>query len=400
MAEPILIRALGPTTCQWLDLAASGSAVQTGDLDTLAAIADNRSLILLWPADSVLLLEIELPLRQAAQINKALPFVLEEWLAEDVEQYHWVWQRLPGSSKLAVAVVGQAMMSAYRQRFEVAGIQISMALPEPLLLPWQAEQLSWLVHNGQGVFRYAHGLGGGGEATLCQMLLQKLPHTTQTASEWHVWSAPEQAEALEWVGESWTNHRQHVLDEPLMLYAGQWQAAKSMNLFSGLYAPKARHTPSVTAWWPAAAIGLLALTMQCVGQWHLAQQQQQQLQVLQASNEALFKQTFPDIKRLVNLKAQADQQLTDLQQHNQIQQTGFLALLYQTGLQLKQQPQLSLQRLQFVNERLQLRVVATDPAAIEQLQAQWHQADGLQVELTGTKPGPKGEEADFVIQHR
>lgn len=400
MAEPILLREIDSNGLYaWLDLAASEAGVQRGQLADLASLTENRALILVWPAASVLLLEVELPLRHAAQINKALPFALEELLAEDVEHYHWVWQRQPGSQKLAVAAVAHRLMNACRQSFDAAGITLSMALPESLLLPWQAEQPGWLTHDGHCVFRYAQWLGGGGETELCRQLVQKLPHTAQTVCEWQLWCAADQAEDFQILNESMVNLRHHVLNEPLTLYASQWSSAQSMNLLSGDYAPKPRQAASLKAWWPAAAIWLLALMLQCAGQWQLLRQQQQQLQALQAGNEALFKQTFPDIKRLVNLKAQAEQELSQLQQHSQTRQSGFLALLYQTGPSL-QQPQLKLQRLQFADQRLQMRVLSTDKAGIEQVQTQLNQVDGLQVELGGTNSGPKGEEADFVIQHR
>ncbi len=50
---------------------------------------------------------------------------------------------------------------------------------------------------------------------------------------------------------------------------------------------------------PAAAILSIALLAQLAGQWQLQRRQQQQLQTLEAGTEALFRQTFPEIKRLL-----------------------------------------------------------------------------------------------------
>lgn len=400
----------------WLDLDAPANGGQAGGLAELAALAQGRPLMLVWPAASVLLLEIELPLRSAAQIAKALPFALEDMLAEDVDRYHLSWSRPARGGRIAVAAVSRELIEASIRRFADAGLALQWAVPEPLLLPWRDGQCALLLEGDNGVFRYGEWLGGGGERDLCGLLLEKLYASAEAQGSLQLWSRLSEGEAVGWAGQSEAQQTQSVgldcmqpdisapsierqaLDNRLSLYAGQWRAASALNLLVGAYAPQIRRRNDLKPWLPAAALLLIALSAQLAGQWQLLVNQRRQLQTVEADTQALFKQTFPDIKRLVNVKVQADQQLAALQAQSRQQTAGFLPLLYRVGNRLKDQPQFKLQRLQFADGGLQLKLLAPDAAGVEQLKRQLSEQDGLQADIQGVVDVTDGVEADIAIQ--
>lgn len=401
---------------QWLDTEVPADGGQAGGLAELAAWAQGRPLMLVWPAASVLLLEIELPLRSAAQIAKALPFALEDMLAEDVDHYHLSWSRPARGGRIAVAAVNRELIAAYVRRFAEAGLVLQWAVPEPLLLPWRDGQCALLLEGDNGVFRYREWLGGGGERDLCGLLLEKLYASAEAQGSLQLWSRLSEGEAVGWAGQSEARQTQSVgldcmqpdisapsierqaLDNRLSLYAGQWQAAVALNLLVGAYAPQIRRQNDLKPWLPAAALLLIALSVQLGGQWQMLVKQRRQLQTVEADTQALFKQTFPDIKRLVNVKVQADQQLAALQSQSIQQTAGFLPLLYRVGKLLKDQPQFKPQRLQFADGSLQLKLLAPDAAGVEQLKRQLLEQDGLQADIQGVVGVTDGVEADIAIQ--
>lgn len=402
MAEPLMVReSLVAGQFEWLDLDAAESSVNGGSLAELVHATEQRPLVLVWPAASVLLVEIELPLRNAAQIAKALPYAMEDMLAQDVDDYHLVWHRPAASKWIVVAAVAHRLLADCRQRFEVEGLTLQMILPEPLLLPWKLGTCGVLIHAEQAVFRHAEWLGGGGERALTGVLLQKLYQQNQLGDALCLWTdADVDSAQVELFGQVWhgTITVQECL-QPLMLYRQQWLLAKPLNLLTGQYAVRTADATTLTKYWPAAAILLLALLLQVLQQWQLLSRQQQQLQTTQASSEALFKQAFPEIKRLVNLKAQADQRLQELQQSQTRQQSGFLSLLYRSGIHLKEDRQIKLQRLQFDNDSLQLRVSAADAGNLEQFIQQLAD-DGLQVERLTSSNDANATEVALAIRQK
>ena len=109
MAEQIIARFLShkDMLLQWLVLDHSNTGeIQQGTLQDLAQTAGENLVTLLYPAAEVLLLDIDLPVKSNKQIKKALPFALEELLADEMETYHLVWHRQV-KGKVYVAAVNQ-----------------------------------------------------------------------------------------------------------------------------------------------------------------------------------------------------------------------------------------------------------------------------------------------------
>ncbi|WP_150048502.1 MULTISPECIES: type II secretion system protein GspL [Methylomonas] len=348
MAEPILCRETVGGSFEWLDLPAVDRGVQSGTLQALAQAAEQREVCAVWPAEAVLLLELDLPLRSFAQIKQALPFALEDYLADGIEQYHWVWQRPERNGPLAVALVDRAALAVRLQRFAEAGIQVSQCLPEPLLLPLHAGQTAFAADDAErAVLRYGRALGGGGDRQWLWGVLQRLYQEGKAEGECRLWSR-QAADAAEFVcvPQEWR--------QPLLLYREQLAHAAPFNLLSGEFALKNQSPASLRSWAPALLILTLAGALQVAGQWYLAGQQQRQLAELKAQSQTLFTATFPEVKRLVNLKIQADQQLDALNSQAQLNQSGFLRLLYDLGSVVTSQVGGQLHTLVYVDGRLQV----------------------------------------------
>ncbi|MGS0730506.1 type II secretion system protein GspL, partial [Shewanella sp. 0m-11] len=95
MSERLFIR-LGQTAeqpCSWLvwseqeqEIIGSGELSDASALSTLTERAGNRAVDVLVPASSITLTQVELPEKSQRQAVKALPFMLEENLAQNVDE--------------------------------------------------------------------------------------------------------------------------------------------------------------------------------------------------------------------------------------------------------------------------------------------------------------------------
>ena len=100
MSEQLVIR-LGSRAEQsisWLvwashnqEVIASGELAGTGQLPELAVRLGNRPVVALVPASDVVLKQVNLPGKPNRQLLQALPYMLEEDQAEDIEQLFWRW---------------------------------------------------------------------------------------------------------------------------------------------------------------------------------------------------------------------------------------------------------------------------------------------------------------------
>lgn len=157
MAEYFVIR-LGRTPAhgaEWIVAEDSGtrrSQSMQGSLDDAARYVDGRPVIVLVPATEVLTTTVNVPIRGGAKLRAALPFALEEDLAEDVETLHFASGSRRDSGRLPVAVVATAKMDAWTEALNEAGITAAKMIPENYGLARIPGTLSVLIDDDIVIF--------------------------------------------------------------------------------------------------------------------------------------------------------------------------------------------------------------------------------------------------------
>lgn len=157
MAEYLVVRLdadPGKPAC-WIVVDSNGtrlSAPVSGPLENAAAEAGDRAIIVLVPATEVLSTRVDLPIKRGPRLLAALPFALEEQLAEDVENLHFAAGSRGDDGMLPVAVVSHVLMQSWLERLESAGIQAARLVPENHGLAHIPGTLSMLVAEDQVMF--------------------------------------------------------------------------------------------------------------------------------------------------------------------------------------------------------------------------------------------------------
>src|SRR5262245_22060475 len=129
MADWLLLRF--PRTpegkASWMVADGAGRAVvppQEGMLADAARFAGGRRVCVLVPGADVLRAQAELPLRGGAKLQQAVPYALEEQLADDIEELHFAVGRRPSdSSRTPVAVVSRKLMDEWLAALRGAGLE-------------------------------------------------------------------------------------------------------------------------------------------------------------------------------------------------------------------------------------------------------------------------------------
>ena len=182
----------------------------------------------------------------------------------------------------------------------------------------------------------------------------------------------------------------------MLLLAANLSAKPVLNLLTGPYQPHHANAFRWQHWLPTAALLVLTVVWQYGIVLNRYWDSEKQLQNLEAANKALFQQTFPHLKRIVNIKTQAEQELIALRKQNH-GGGGFLRLLYPSGEWLAQHPDVQLQAVEFADKVLGLKLTATDTASIEAFKQSLHDAHGLAVQRLSADPDSNGITAHIDI---
>jgi general secretion pathway protein L len=156
MAEFLVIR-LGAdkeSAASWIVADSNGtrrSAPRTGPLAEAAQDVGDRAVIVLVPATDTSTLTADLPAR-GGRLRSALPYALEDHVADEIEDLHFAaGERFP-SGRLPVVVVARAKMQDWLDRLEEAGIRPTRLVPENHGLAYVPNTLSLLASGGQVIF--------------------------------------------------------------------------------------------------------------------------------------------------------------------------------------------------------------------------------------------------------
>jgi len=150
MAEYLVIR-LGhepEQRVQWLAVDDNGTRrgePGAGSLTDASAAAGGRPVIVLAPATDVLTTTVNIPVRRGARLNSALPFALEESLADDVDTLHFAAGTRRESGLRPVAVVARDKLDDWLAQLQSAGIVPVRLVPENYGLARTPGTLSILV---------------------------------------------------------------------------------------------------------------------------------------------------------------------------------------------------------------------------------------------------------------
>ena len=313
MRELFFIR-LGDEAGQASWLTADGR-VERGPLETAAAQTGGRRVVVFVPAAEIGLREVAVPTRNRARMAAAVPYLLEEQLADDVEELHFAVGERGADGRVAVAIVARARMDAWLAALHGAGIQPAALVPEVLALPYQAGAWSLLREPGRVLVRSGEQSGFELDADNLRFVLQRALAEAVPPPE-TLWLSVAEGAPAELSGElaelGVTVQAQTETAPPLALFAAQHNEQTALNLLQGAYSRREQLGKMWRPWRPAAIL----LAVWVIAQFGVKIYQHGSLSAederLREEINQIYLRTFPEAKRVVNARVQMEQKLAEL----------------------------------------------------------------------------------------
>lgn len=369
---------LPPTACVAVDpelpvwRVTGAECVQLPFAEALPAAEQSWRLVL--PAEAVTVCAVVLPTTKARWLEKALPFAVEELLAEDVELFHLTVGEALGDGRHRVYAVRRDWLAGWLalcagrapQRIEVDADLLGGTGTQLLCLGQR-----WLI-------------GGDGEARLA-IQGEQWPQVRAFCPQPWVAHLAQGAQRPEGVDEL------HEVAQPYVWLARQHGG----NLAQGAFARR-ESSAGLGRWRMVLALAGIWITLQ----WgfNLAQgwRLQSEAEHYASANEALYRELFPEDNKLINLRAQFDQHLSESTGSGQ---NLLLGLLDQAAKAINAEgAQVRVEQLDFNAQRgdVALNLQAQDFAALERLRERLLES-GMAVQMGSASREESGVSARLVI---
>jgi len=376
MSERLLIRLLADDGLTWLAQDADGRALSGANAGAppAQALARSRRIVVLAPAEEILLLETPGLPGARVQALKALPFALEDRLAGSVEDQHFAAPDRLDGERIPVAVVARATLRGWLDRLARDGIRADAIYSECQVLP----VASIVLEGERALWRDSAAAAGA-----CRT--QDLPG----------WIGVLDAAAEEPASRT-THDLRGSQHDALAFFAAQLRHEPVVNLLQGEFAPAHRQAPARRLWRNAVALAAASLLLLFVYYgadcWRLSRQSAH----LDAQARAVLHEAFPGMDKVAGDPRQLmDSAMRGLQGGGS--DSGLMRLLARIAPILASTTRTTLAGIEYHNATLELALRAPDVQTLDLMRERLAGLPGLKVEVTAANSGADGVDGRLRI---
>lgn len=378
MSNELFVRLdIGGETASWLRLDAEGGVAASGHgpLNEIRNSAAGYRVVVIIPGEEVLLCSAAVPGQRRRLLAQAVPYALEDQLAADVETLHFAFGQI-GNDAVAVAVVDRTVMDGWLARLREVGLNPYALVPETLLLPWQAGQWQLACYENRCLLRSGEQSGIAMDVANAALLVERLLAEADESKPQRLVVAANDELAL---GDAGIEiERQTLPDAILPWLSRNYDEQRSINLLQGPYSRRERLGQYWRPWRIAASLVVVLLLLQVGVMVADYQRLGSERVALQNEIENIYRQAFPEAKKVVNPKVQMERALKELRGGGG---AGLNLLLAQAGEQFRATPGLELQRLSYREGQLDVALTVADLQRLDELKQRLAQGGKLHVEI-------------------
>lgn len=384
MSEFLVIRldSASDESASWILADETGAllgAVTTGPLQQAATLATGRRVIVLVPSTAVLRTRAEVPVKSSGKLMQALPFALEEQVADDVDDLHFAAGAREDDRRVPVALVRREIIDGWRQRLAAAGIEPQSMYADSDAIGCTPNTVILLLQEDSAVLADPDGnlmaMDPDSVESMVDLWLARRQSDSTDSPPLHVvvYGSPPlldvftprleklrpQAQSLEF----------HALTEgPLPRLAARIVTTPGIDLLQGIYARR----QNFMVWWPAwrvaasLLVGVLALGL--VVQVFEIRSLRREVSLLDTTIEQAFHYVFPDAGPVSDPRAELSARLLQLGEQNTASSREFLDTLGVLARALGPGSEIRIEAFNYRPGSLDLRLRTPSVESLDRLQ--------------------------------
>jgi general secretion pathway protein L len=402
MPQQLLIRYRGPgQPLAWLSdgepgRAGAAGAGQAPDARTLAQAAHTTVLV---PVEDCLLLEADVAARSREQLLRAVPFAVEDQLAEPVEGLHFSAVPHPRGHGQLVVAVRRERLQGWLDDLAARGLRPDRVLVDALLLPLVEGAASVLADGERILVRtgVARAFATDAAELAGWLDLSDVPRDAQGRRTLRVLGA--RLPALD--PARFVVVREPGAEDPLAALgalAGARDRTEVLpDLLVGAFAPGHREAPLRRRWRLAGWLAAIAVALGFGGLLLDRHLLSQRLGALDAEMAAVWTRLHPGTAVPPNLveRLRADYRAGGAARGDA---DGALGLLAQVAPLLGTSPQVFVKGVEYRGSALELVLIAPGVSDLDQLRESVASLPGLTAELAAASASERGTEGRVRVQ--
>jgi len=357
---------------KWIKLDSEGNPITRGAearLEQVSSVTQNAHVIVLLPLQQMLLSIVNTRARKSKHLQKAIPFALEDEVADDIENLHFALGRRYGENDYPVAVIEKVTLDSVLETLASAGVYPDILTADVFALPFREGSWTILVEDDRALVRTSKFQGFTIDLhNLQQMLTSSLRQAEITPSELNIYRCDSPQSGVK--SFTFPINTNELDDCPPGLFADGLDENECINLLQGSYQKKDKKHRQFAPWKIAAILfGVwVGLSMVSVLIDHARFSKEEKR--LDAQIEQELRQTFPDIQNVtagnarIKMEARLRNFIADTTSNSY---AGFMELLALSGESMQQAGNITINTMNYRDGKLNVNINSPDVQALDKV---------------------------------
>lgn len=318
-----------------------------GNLEELAPIARGKKVILLIDSHFTTIEAVNIPSKSRNKQLLAVPFAMEDFLAEDIEEMHFALGKShsykaaahkESQNNLPVIAIKRSLLQQTIDFFKQQHIQIQIISADSVALPYTDKSWTVLLDEDSALIKtnasQTHSCDRQNLALILQALLTEQSEAELDLPECIIYFYKEDDSdaqpllndiEIEVKTQCYKNHA-------LEIFVQNMSEAESLNLLQGEFKPVREGNLWLKPWKSVAIVAAVWLVLQLGYDATQASQLEIKNHELTRQIEKEFKRAIPDAKKMSNMQKRIERRLHDLKSGGTgSSNSGFLQILSQVS---------------------------------------------------------------------
>ena len=357
---------------KWIKLDSDGVPITRGAearLEQVASIAQNAHVTVLLPLQSMLLTSVNTRARKTKHLQKAVPYALEDEVADDVENLHFALGQRYGENDYPVAIIEKNSLDLILQKLADADIYPDILTADVFGLPFREDTWTILIEDERALVRTSKFQGFTIDLhNLQQILTSSLRQAETTPTELNVYRCDSHESGVKKF--NFPINTNELDDCPPGLFADGLDENECINLLQASYQKKDKKHRQFAPWKAAAIlfgvwIGLSIVSVM-IDHARLSKEEKH----LNTQIETLMRQTFPDMHNISadSARIKMESRLKNfIASANDGSQAGFMELLAMSGESMQQVGKVDIDTMDYREGKLNVNVKSSDIQMLDRI---------------------------------
>ncbi len=363
------------------------------DWKELHAMASGKKVVVFIPSEDVLLSSVNIPSTNKKQLLQAVPYALEERLADDIESLHFAIHTEKDNDLTRVAIINHQKMEHWLELLLQHNIHPHYILPNLYAISVKPDSWTLIRRENKSYLRQDKWSGFSCDNSLLPLFLAEELKDEEDAPETIYYYGDADHYPTE-LGE----FEKHLLSSGDEVHHDEVVDALELNLLTGFSrGNSALFNVNWKPWLPAASLtALLGIIWIGMSAWenHLLNNK---LNHLEAEIVSVYKQTFPN-SRIQNASVQMSQKLEALQKNTGSTGGSTLQTISIVSPFLKKFKDIQLREIRHQHDELLFVISAPNISRLEAFKNTLIKEGALKVEIKSSTTTANKVESTLVIK--